>query len=53
MFESDDNGEAFVYGVGAGVTFIDHINVKLEYELMDLDNLEDAYTLWLSGAWRF
>ena len=53
VFESDDNGEAFVYGVGAGVTFIDHINAKIEYELMDLDEVEDAYTLWLTAAWRF
>jgi Outer membrane protein beta-barrel domain len=52
-FESDDSGEAWVYGVGGGVTFIDHINAKIEYELMDLDNVEDAYTLWLSAAWRF
>jgi opacity protein-like surface antigen len=53
VFDSDDSGEAFVYGVGAGVTFIEHINVKLEYELMDIDNLDDPYTIWLTGAWRF
>jgi hypothetical protein len=53
VVESDNNGEAWVYGVGAGVTFIDHINVKLEYELMDIEELNDAYALWLTGAWRF
>lgn len=50
---SDDSGEAWVYGVGAGLTFIDHINAKLEYELMDIDDFDDAYVLWLTGAWRF
>ena len=53
VIESSNNGEAIVYGVGAGVTFIEHINVMVEYELMDLDEVEDANTLWLTGAWRF
>ena len=53
VFDSDDSGEALVYGVGAGVTLIDHLNVKVEYELMDLDRLDDANTLWLTAAWRF
>ena len=53
VFESDNSGEAFVYGVGAGVTFIDHINVNVEYEKMDIDKVDDAYVLWLTSAWRF
>ena len=53
VLDSDESAEAFVYGVGAGVTFIDHINVLLEYEVMDLDEVDDAYTLWLTAAWRF
>jgi opacity protein-like surface antigen len=50
---SDDSGEAWVYGIGAGVTFIDHINARLEYERMDIDKVKDAYSVWLTGAWRF
>jgi len=53
VLESDNSGEAVVYGIGAGVTFIDHINAKIEYELFDLDELDDAYALWLTAAWRF
>lgn len=53
VFDSDESGEAFVYGVGVGVTFFEHINVKLEYEVMDLEDTDDANTLWLNGAWRF
>lgn len=50
---SDESGEAWSYGVAAGVTFLDHIHAKLEYEIMDIDDLEDPYTFWLSAAWRF
>jgi OOP family OmpA-OmpF porin len=53
VIESSDNGEAVVYGVGAGVTFFDALNAKIEYELMDIDEFDDAYVLWLTGAWRF
>ena len=53
VFDSDESGEAFVYGVGAGVTFIEHINVNVEYEKMDIDEVDDAYVLWLTAAWRF
>ena len=53
VIDSEESAEAVVYGIGAGVTFIDHLNFKLEYELMDLDNVEDAETLWVTGAWRF
>jgi opacity protein-like surface antigen len=53
VLDSDNNGEALVYGVGAGVTFFQHLNVKVEYELMDIDEVDDAYVLWLTGGWRF
>jgi len=50
---SDESGEAFVYGVGAGVTFIDHINTKIEYERADIEHVDAAYTLWFTAEWRF
>ncbi len=50
---TDDSGEAVVYGVGAGVTLFDSLNAKLEYELFDVDELDDAYAFWLTAAWRF
>jgi opacity protein-like surface antigen len=53
VFTSDDNGQAWVYGIGAGVTLIDHLNFNLEYEQMDIDKLKDSYTFWLNAAWRF
>jgi hypothetical protein len=53
VVESGSSGEALVYGVGAGATFFQHLNAKIEYELMDIDEVDDAYVLWLTGAWRF
>ncbi len=53
VLDSDQSGEALAYGVAAGVTFIDHINVNLEYEVLDIDELDDVYTVWLNAAWRF
>lgn len=53
VLNTSDSGSAVTYGVGAGVTLIDHINAKIEYELMDLDEVEDANVLWFTMAWRF
>jgi hypothetical protein len=54
VIESENSGEAFVYGVGAGATFFEQrLNAKIEYELMEIDEVDDAYVLWLTGAWRF
>lgn len=53
VFDSDNNGEALVYGVGAGVTFFEHLNTKIEYERMEIDELDESYVLWFTGAWRF
>lgn len=53
VLDSDQSGEALAYGVAAGVTFIDHINVNVEYEVFDIDELDDVYSVWLNVAWRF
>jgi len=47
-----DSDEDLAYGVGAGMTFFDHLNVMLEYEVIDVTDADiDAF--WLTGAWRF
>ena len=53
VFGTDESSEAFTYGVGAGVTLFQRLNAKLEYEVMDIDKLDDATTVWMTGAWRF
>jgi hypothetical protein len=52
VFTSDDSGEDFVYGVGAGLTLFERLNARLEYEVIDLPGA-DANAFWLSGSWRF
>jgi len=47
-----DSGDDFAWGVGAGMTFFDHFNAKLEYEAVEISHANvDAF--WLTGAWRF
>jgi hypothetical protein len=52
-FDSDDSGEDLMYGVGVGVTFLERLHAKLEYEKIDLEIAEDSNAFWLTGQWRF
>lgn len=49
----DDDGNDFVYGVGAGLTLFGHLHARLEYEVFDFEEAEEADAVWLSAAWRF
>jgi Outer membrane protein beta-barrel domain len=53
QFNSDESGEDFMYGVGVGLTLLERLSAKLEYERIDLKNVDDAYAFWLTGAYRF
>lgn len=52
-FDSDDSGEDLMYGVGVGITLFERLHAKLEYEEIDLDDVDDSNAFWLTGAWRF
>jgi OOP family OmpA-OmpF porin len=47
--ESDDD---LAWGLGFGVTLFDHVNVKVEYESIEVSDA-DLEVYWLTGAWRF
>lgn len=49
----DNNSQDFVYGGGIGLTLFDHLHTRLEYEVIDIGEFNDANALWLSAAWRF
>ena len=49
----DDSNEDFVYGGGIGLTLFEQLHTRLEYEVIDIDEFDDANALWLSAAWRF
>jgi opacity protein-like surface antigen len=52
-FDSSKSNEDLLYGGGIGATVFQHLNVRLEYERIKSDVIDDADALWLSGAWRF
>jgi hypothetical protein len=45
--------EDLVYAAGVGLVLFDHFNARLEYEIADVSDVEDANAIWLTGAWRF
>jgi hypothetical protein len=48
-----DSGEDPIYGVGVGLTLVERLTLRLEYEVVDLESLDDADAVWLTAAWRF
>jgi OOP family OmpA-OmpF porin len=48
-----DSGEDPIYGVGVGLTLIERLSLRLEYEVVDIDALDEADAIWLTAAWRF
>ena len=49
----DDSNEDLVYGAGIGLTVFEHLHARLEYEVIDIGEVDDANALWVSAAWRF
>lgn len=48
-----ESDEDLVYGAGFGLVLFDHLNARLEYEIIDISDVDDANAIWLTGAWRF
>jgi opacity protein-like surface antigen len=48
-----DSDEDLAYGAGVGITLLEHLHARLEYEIIDISEVDDANAVWLSGAWRF
>jgi OOP family OmpA-OmpF porin len=51
--DSSHSASDFLYGAGLGVTVFDHLHIRGEYEVVDLEDTDNAHALWLSAAWRF
>jgi hypothetical protein len=49
----DDSGHDPVFGAGIGVTVAKHLNLRAEYERIEINDLDDANAVWLTAAWRF
>lgn len=52
-FVSGHSRSDFTYGAGVGLTFIDHLHVKAEYQRFNLKNYDGSDAVWLTAAWRF
>lgn len=51
--QSSHSRSDFLYGAGAGITFLDHLHVRGEYERIDIKDYDSSDALWLTAAWRF
>ncbi len=49
----EDSGDDFTWSAGVGLTVFDAFNLRLEYEMFDVQEVDDANALWLTGAFRF
>jgi len=53
---ADDDGEDFYYGIGAGINIGEQFNVRIEYEIFEIDPQDvdaDANFLSASAVYRF
>lgn len=49
----DESGEDLVWGAGLGIDILDRLNLRLEYEEIDIQELDEADAVWLNVAWKF
>jgi hypothetical protein len=49
----DDSGSDMLWSVGIGLDILDRANLRLEYEEIDIEQLDEADALWLNFAWKF
>jgi opacity protein-like surface antigen len=53
FLESRHSRSDFLYGGGLGVTLFSHLNLRAEYERIDVTNASGSDAFWLSPSWRF
>ena len=49
----DESDEDLVYSAGIGFTFVERFNLQLEYEVLEISELDSADAWWLNASWRF
>lgn len=49
----DESGEDVVYGAGLGLTLLQRLALRAEYEVIEINEFSDAEAVWLTAAWRF
>jgi len=51
IFDESENDP--MYGAGIGITLLERLALRAEYEVIDIDEIDDAEALWITAAWRF
>lgn len=49
----DGSGSDMVWSAGIGLDIKDRLNLRLEYEEIDIEQLSRADAVWLNAAWKF
>jgi Outer membrane protein beta-barrel domain len=49
----DQSSDCAVYSAGVGITVLEHLNLNLEYEVIDISQYDKSDAIWLNAAWRF
>ncbi len=49
----DESGEDLLWAGGLGIDIGERFNIRLEYEEIDIAELDEADALWLNVAWKF
>ncbi len=53
FLESRHSRSDFLFGAGVGVTLLHHLNLRAEYERVEVQNASGSDVFWLSPSWRF
>jgi OOP family OmpA-OmpF porin len=51
--DSSHSGTDLLYGGGLGITILEHIALRAEYEAVKVEDADSSDAIWLSAAWRF
>jgi hypothetical protein len=49
----DEGDDDFVYSAGIGFVLFERVNLQLEYEVLDIKELDTSDAWWLNASWRF
>lgn len=48
-----DSDDGFMWGLGASIVLLEHLELRAEYERIDIRSAKDSDAFWLTAAWRF
>ncbi len=49
----DGSDDDFVYSAGIGITVLQRLSLRAEYEVIEINEIDDAEAVWITAAWRF